>query len=130
MAAERGWQRKFDDSIPLPDGRMLVTLRDAASYITALPKTESALAVWRPDAIDQDGLEAVSLGLARRAATPIPQPGRWLSTPRHGATGRSLGKSSYPLVSERFRATAGRSVDKSAGESVAAGRPSGLAMLR
>jgi hypothetical protein len=35
MAAERGWQRKFEDSIPLPDGRELVTLRDAATHITA-----------------------------------------------------------------------------------------------
>jgi hypothetical protein len=43
MAAERGWQRKFDDPIPLPDGRELVTLRDAATHITALPKTEAAL---------------------------------------------------------------------------------------
>jgi hypothetical protein len=47
MAAERGWQRKFDDPIPLLDGRALVTLRDAASYITDLPKTESALPEWQ-----------------------------------------------------------------------------------
>jgi hypothetical protein len=47
MAAERGWQRKFDDPIPLLDGRGLVTLRDAASYITDLPKTESALPEWQ-----------------------------------------------------------------------------------
>jgi hypothetical protein len=36
--AENGWQRKFEDPITLPDGRKLVTLRDAADYITALPK--------------------------------------------------------------------------------------------
>jgi hypothetical protein len=35
---EHGWQRKFDDPIPLPDGRMLVTLKDAGDYITSLPK--------------------------------------------------------------------------------------------
>jgi hypothetical protein len=32
------WSRRFDDPIPLPDGRELVTLRDAAEYITGLPK--------------------------------------------------------------------------------------------
>jgi hypothetical protein len=30
----KGWQRKFDDPIPLPGGRKLVTLRDAGDYIT------------------------------------------------------------------------------------------------
>ena len=38
--AENGWQRKFEDPIPLPDGRTLVTLRDATDYITSLPKEE------------------------------------------------------------------------------------------
>jgi hypothetical protein len=27
--ADTGWQRKFEDPIPLPDWRMLVTLMDA-----------------------------------------------------------------------------------------------------
>jgi hypothetical protein len=45
--ADKGWQRKFEDSIPLPDGRTLVTLRDAATFITALPKKESALPEWQ-----------------------------------------------------------------------------------
>jgi hypothetical protein len=47
VTTKRGWQRKFEDPIPLSDGRSLVTLRDAATYITALPKTESALAEWQ-----------------------------------------------------------------------------------
>ena len=34
--ADTGWQRKFEDPIPLPGGRKLVTLRDAADYITSL----------------------------------------------------------------------------------------------
>ena len=63
MAAERGWQRKFDDPIPLPDGRMLVTLRDAASSITALPKSESALAEW------QAAIEALMLVSERNGPT-------------------------------------------------------------
>ena len=44
---DRGWQRKFDDPIPLPDGRTLVTLKDAGNYITSLPKKESALPEWQ-----------------------------------------------------------------------------------
>ena len=31
------WSRRFDDPITLADGRTLRTLRDAASYIMALP---------------------------------------------------------------------------------------------
>ncbi len=45
--ADNGWQRKFEDPIPLPDGRKLVTLRDAANYITSLPKKESDLPEWQ-----------------------------------------------------------------------------------
>ena len=41
--ADKGWQRKFEDPIPLPGGRTLITLRDAADYITSLPKKESDL---------------------------------------------------------------------------------------
>ena len=42
-----GWSRKFADPIPLADGRELITLRDAADYITALPKNESDLPEWQ-----------------------------------------------------------------------------------
>jgi hypothetical protein len=35
-----GWKRAFDDPIPLPSGRKLVTLLDAATYATKLPKKE------------------------------------------------------------------------------------------
>jgi acetone carboxylase gamma subunit len=35
-----GWDREFDDPIMLPCGRQLVTLKDAAKYITRLPKAE------------------------------------------------------------------------------------------
>jgi hypothetical protein len=30
------WSRKFDEPIPLPNGRELVTLKDAGEYITKL----------------------------------------------------------------------------------------------
>jgi hypothetical protein len=42
--SESGWQRRFEDPILLPDGRSLHTLRDAADYITDLPKEQSDLA--------------------------------------------------------------------------------------
>jgi hypothetical protein len=45
--SESGWQRRFEDPILLPDGRSLHTLRDAADYITDLPKEQSDLAPWQ-----------------------------------------------------------------------------------
>jgi len=42
-----GWSRKFDEPIALADGRRLVTLHDAATYITALPDEESSAAEWQ-----------------------------------------------------------------------------------
>ncbi len=45
--ANTGWQRQFEDPIPLPDGRKLLTLKDAADYITKLPKKVSDLPEWQ-----------------------------------------------------------------------------------
>jgi hypothetical protein len=42
------WQRPFNDPIPLPRGRQLVTLKDAGTYITKLPKAEHEAAEWQP----------------------------------------------------------------------------------
>jgi hypothetical protein len=47
LTSETDWQRKFEDPIPLPGGRTLITLRDAADYITRLPKMESGLPEWQ-----------------------------------------------------------------------------------
>jgi hypothetical protein len=41
------WSREFEDPIVLPDGRKLVTLRDAATYITKLPRAEHDLEIWQ-----------------------------------------------------------------------------------
>jgi hypothetical protein len=49
------WSRQFDDPIPLRRGDALVTLRDAAEYIAALPKREHDAAEW------QDAMEALLL---------------------------------------------------------------------
>jgi hypothetical protein len=56
---DRGWQRKFEDPIPVLDDRKLVTLRDAADYITGLPKKESDLPDWQ---VAMEALLLVSLG--------------------------------------------------------------------
>jgi hypothetical protein len=44
---DKGWQRRFDDPIPLPRGRQLVTLQDAGDYIMKLPKAEQDLEEWQ-----------------------------------------------------------------------------------
>jgi hypothetical protein len=45
--ANRGWKRPFGDPIPLPRGRQLVTLEDAGTYITKLPKAEHEAPEWQ-----------------------------------------------------------------------------------
>jgi hypothetical protein len=40
------WDQRFDEPIPLPKGKKLVTLRDAAEYITKLPKAEHDAKEW------------------------------------------------------------------------------------
>ena len=39
--------RPFDDPIPLPRGRQLVTLKNAAEHIQKLPKAEQDLEEWQ-----------------------------------------------------------------------------------
>ena len=41
------WFKRFVDPIILPDGRELLTLRDAAKYIAALPNAEHDAADWQ-----------------------------------------------------------------------------------
>jgi hypothetical protein len=43
----RGWKRRFEEPIPLPRGRHLVTLEDAGRYITKLAKVEHEAAEWQ-----------------------------------------------------------------------------------
>jgi hypothetical protein len=42
-----GWKRLFDDPIPMPRGRQLVTLEDAGKFITKLPKAEHEAPEWQ-----------------------------------------------------------------------------------
>jgi hypothetical protein len=41
------WSRQFDDPIRLPKGKPLVTLKDAAAYIMALPKSKQRSPEWQ-----------------------------------------------------------------------------------
>jgi hypothetical protein len=43
----KGWKQTFDDPIPLPGGRQLVTLQAAGNYITKLPKAEAMAPEWQ-----------------------------------------------------------------------------------
>jgi hypothetical protein len=52
---ESGWSRNFEEPIPLPRGRPLVTPQDADTYITRLPKAEHEAAEW------QEAMEALIL---------------------------------------------------------------------
>jgi hypothetical protein len=47
MIKVNGWQRLFDDPILLPGGCKLLTLRDAANYITALSRAEAEREAWQ-----------------------------------------------------------------------------------
>ena len=41
------WSARFNEPIPLPKGRKLVTLKDAGAYITKLPKAEHDAPEWQ-----------------------------------------------------------------------------------
>jgi hypothetical protein len=63
--ADKGWQREFDDPIPLPGGSALITLRDAGDHIANLPKKEVALPEW------QAAIEALILVAERGGPTML-----------------------------------------------------------
>ena len=68
------WSSAFDDPIPLPRGRRLVTLEDAGNYVTKLPKAVHEAAEW------QAAMEALILASdARRRSWPTPGRARVVS---------------------------------------------------
>jgi hypothetical protein len=42
-----GWSREFEEPLTLPEGRQLITLRDADDYITKLPKAKHIAPEWQ-----------------------------------------------------------------------------------
>ena len=61
------WFKRFYDPIILPDGRKLLTLGEAAQYITDLPQTVKRAAEWRI------AMEALLLVAERDAQIKIAQ---------------------------------------------------------
>jgi hypothetical protein len=74
---ESGWSQKFDEPIPLPKGRQLVTLKDAGTYITKLPKTEHSVPEW------QTAMKALILVAARGGPTMLARIGIMRALLRH-----------------------------------------------
>jgi hypothetical protein len=67
--APKGWKRPFDDPIPLPRGRARVTLEDAGTYITKLPKAEHEAPKWLV------AMEALILVAEKGGPTMLPRIG-------------------------------------------------------
>src|SRR5271169_4213780 len=59
------WDRPFAEPIELPKGKKLITLRDAALYITKLPKAEHDAEEW------QAAMEALLLVAKRSGPTML-----------------------------------------------------------
>jgi hypothetical protein len=74
---DKGWRRRFDEPIPLPRGRQLVTLKDAGNYITKLPKAEYAAAEW------QAAMQALILVATRGGPTMMARIGIMRALNRH-----------------------------------------------
>jgi hypothetical protein len=72
-----GWARKFDEPIPLPKGKSLVTLRGAALYITKLRKAEHEAPEW------QAAMEALLLVAERNGPTMFARIGVMRALNRH-----------------------------------------------
>jgi hypothetical protein len=72
-----GWNRKFNEPVPLPKGKSLVTLRYAATYITKLPKAEHDAPEW------QAAMEALLLVAEHGGPTMLARIGVMRALNRH-----------------------------------------------
>ncbi len=73
----KGWARQFNEPIPLPNGKPLATLRDAALYITKLPKAEHDADEW------QAAMEALLLVVEHNGPTMFARIGVTRALNRH-----------------------------------------------
>jgi hypothetical protein len=71
------WHQEFSEPIELPKGKPLVTLRDAALYITKLPKAEHDAKEW------QAAMEALILVAERDGPTMFARIGVMKALNRH-----------------------------------------------
>jgi hypothetical protein len=67
----------FDQPIPLPSGRQLVTLEDAGNYITKLPKAQYSAPEW------QAAMEALILVATQGGHTRLARIGVMRALNRH-----------------------------------------------
>jgi hypothetical protein len=74
---DKGWRRPFDDPIPLADGRLIATLREAGDYIAELSKKEAASPDW------QAAIEALMLVVERGGPTMFARIGMMRALNRH-----------------------------------------------
>jgi hypothetical protein len=77
MSRVTDWSREFEDPILLPKDRQLVTLRDAATYITQLPEKEHIAPEW------QDAMEALILNATLGGHTSLARVGVLRALNRH-----------------------------------------------
>jgi len=77
MKLPQGWKRPFEDPIPLPRGRQLVTLEDAATYVQKLPPAEQQLQEW------QAAVEAMLVVVERTGPTMFARIGFMKALNRH-----------------------------------------------
>jgi hypothetical protein len=69
MPRDTDWSREFEDPILLPKGRQLLTLRDAATYITKLSEEEHIASEW------QDAMETLILNATLGGPTMLARVG-------------------------------------------------------
>jgi hypothetical protein len=74
---DRDWKRAFDEPIPAPDGRELVTLEDAGNYIIKLPKAEHEAPEW------QAAMQALILVATKGGPTMLARIGIMRALNRH-----------------------------------------------
>jgi hypothetical protein len=71
------WDQRFDDPIVLPGHKPLVTVRDAALYITKLPKAEHDTPEWLA------AMQALLLVAERNGPTMLARIGMMRAINRH-----------------------------------------------
>jgi hypothetical protein len=87
------WDEKFSDPILLPKGKKLITLRDAALYITKLPKAEYDAEEWQA-ALRKHAGRRVGAGAQRQCSGNAIRP-RMTAARRFSQTGRRVSLSEY-----------------------------------
>jgi hypothetical protein len=82
--AATSWKRRLDEPIPVPKGKPLLTLRDAGTYITKLPKAEHEAPEW------QAAMEALILVATHGGPTMFARIGIMRALNRHNSRGSTL----------------------------------------